>query len=158
MKLFRLEKFQLLRVSVPEAWTFFSDPRNLEKITPPELHMVPEQDLPSRMHPGMIVTYRIRLLPGLRTTWVTEITHVEAPHMFVDEQRFGPYRFWHHLHRFTPGPQGVLAEDLVHYGLHGGLLAGWVDAALIRPRLERVFEFRRRILQERFGNPPIVTV
>ncbi len=158
MKLFRLEKSQVLRISVAEAWAFFSDPQNLVEITPPSLGLTPERDLPNHMHPGMIVTYRIRPLPGVRSTWVTEITHVDAPHFFVDEQRFGPYRFWHHQHRFTPCPRGILAQDLVHYGLHGGFFAGWIDGTLVRPQLEKIFEFRRRALQSRFGIQPTTMV
>ncbi|MFZ0427562.1 MAG: SRPBCC family protein [Acidobacteriota bacterium] len=151
MRLFRFERTQILRVGLAEAWAFFSDPRNLAKITPPELHLSPSGTVPGQMHPGMIVTYRIRLGPGIPVRWITEITHVEAPHIFVDEQRFGPYRFWHHLHRFRPAPDGVNADDLVHYGLYGGPLAGLLNAAVVRPQLERIFEFRRRSLEGRFG-------
>lgn len=154
MRLFRLEKSQTLRVSVTEAWGFFSDPRNLAEITPPSLNLIPTEKVPDTMHPGMIITYRIRLFPGLSSNWVTEITHVEAPHFFVDEQRFGPYRFWHHMHRFTPSPEGVIADDRVHYGLYGGPLAGSIDRLVVRPKLEEIFEFRREVLHRRFGMPP----
>lgn len=158
MRLFHLERTQVLRIGIAQAWAFFSNPRKLAEVTPPDLSLSPTQTVPESMYPGMIVTYRIRLFTGISSTWVTEITHVEAPNFFVDEQRFGPYRFWHHLHRFAPCPEGVIAEDLVHYGLYGGPLAGWINATLVRPRLERIFEFRRRALQQRFGSPPTAIV
>ncbi len=151
MRLFRFERTQILPVTLDEAWSFFSDPRNLVKITPPSLNLAPSGTLPEAMHPGMIVTYKVKVLPGLPMTWITEITHVEAPHFFVDEQRFGPYRFWHHLHRFTPFDGGVTAEDLVHYGLHGGPLASAVNKTFVLPQLRGIFEFRRQSLEERFG-------
>ncbi len=158
MRLFRFERTQVLNIEIAAAWAFFSDPRRLAEITPPDLNLSPSHPVPDSMYSGMIVTYRIRLLPWISSTWVTEITHVDPPHLFVDEQRFGPYRFWHHLHRFTPRSEGVIAEDLVHYGLYGGPLAGWINASLVRPKLEEIFEYRRRALRQKFGVPPTVTV
>jgi ligand-binding SRPBCC domain-containing protein len=152
MRLFRFECTQILPVTLGEAWAFFSDPGNLAKITPPSLNLAPDSPVPAAMHPGMIVTYRIKVFPGLSMTWVTEITHVEAPNFFVDEQRFGPYRFWHHLHRFTPCEQGVVAEDMIHYGLHGGPLAGAINTVAVLPQLRKIFEFRRSALTDRFGS------
>lgn len=148
MRLFRLERSQFLSIPPPQAWDFFSDPRNLARITPPELNLNPTSPVPETMYPGLIFTYRVRILPGVRVNWVTEITHVEAPRFFVDEQRFGPYRFWHHLHRFTPSEGGVAVEDIVHYGLYGGPLAGLIDALAVRPQLARIFDYRRQALED----------
>ncbi len=100
MRLERLQDLCRLPIALPVAWDFFSDPRNLERITPPWLGIEITSDLPPRMHPGMIVTYRVRPPPGIPVRWVTEITHVVEPTLFVDEQRYGPYRFWHHQHHF----------------------------------------------------------
>lgn len=149
MRLFRFDCTQILPVTLEEAWGFFSDPRNLAKITPPSLNLAPDSPVPAAMHPGMIVTYRIKVFPGLPMTWITEITHVEAPNFFVDEQRFGPYRFWHHLHRFTPVKGGVAAEDVVHYGLYGGPAAAPLNSLFVLPQLRRIFEFRRHALVSR---------
>ena len=89
MRLFRFERSQRLPVTLEEAWDFFSDPRNLAKITPPSLHLSPDSPVPDEMHAGLIVVYLVKVLPGLPMTWITEITHVQAPNFFVDEQRFG---------------------------------------------------------------------
>ena len=112
-----LREVQRLPISVPEAWSFFSDPRNLPRITPPSLGLEVTSDLPGKMYPGMIVTYRVRPIPGVPVDWVTEITHVREPSLFVDEQRFGPYRFWHHEHHFREVEGGVEMVDLVLYAL-----------------------------------------
>ena len=74
------------------------------------------------MRPGMIISYRIHPIFRLRLSWVTEITHVQEPHSFVDEQRFGPYKFWHHQHRFREVPGGVEIRDIVNYALPFGPL------------------------------------
>ncbi len=154
MKLERLTAACILPIGLAEAWEFFSDPRNLERITPPSLGIEITSGLPPRMHPGMIVCYTVRPLLGIPVRWVTEITHVREPHLFVDEQRFGPYRFWHHEHRFREIPGGVECEDRVHYALPfppaGPRLAG----SLVRGQLARIFDFRREVLAQRFGEIP----
>ncbi|HEV2149821.1 MAG TPA: SRPBCC family protein [Longimicrobiaceae bacterium] len=151
MKLHRLEARQLLPVSVSEAWDFFSDAANLPRITPPWLGFTVTSELPSRMHPGMIATYTVRPFPGARVRWVTEITHVEAPHLFVDEQRFGPYRFWHHQHHFAEAPGGVEVRDVVHYALPLNPASAPIRRWMVAPRLRGIFEFRRRTLEGIFG-------
>ncbi|MDA0747465.1 MAG: SRPBCC family protein [bacterium] len=150
MKLFSLSRTQRLPISVREAWDFFSNPGNLREITPPGLDFVVESELPEQVYPGLIVAYRIRPLVGIPVRWVTEITHVEEPYFFVDEQRFGPYKFWHHEHRFREVDGGTEMEDVVHYGLRFGPFSGLVDRFLVRRKLEAIFDFRYRVMVERF--------
>jgi ligand-binding SRPBCC domain-containing protein len=102
------------------------------------------------MHAGLIITYRITPLLGIPVTWVTEITHVEEPRFFVDEQRFGPYRFWHHQHHFRPIDGGTEMEDVVHYAPPSPA-APLLDRWLVGPRVQRIFDHRREALAERFG-------
>jgi ligand-binding SRPBCC domain-containing protein len=149
MRLHRLERRQRLPIGIEEAWAFFSDPANLAEITPPEMGFEITSPPTERMHAGMIVVYRVRPLARVPVTWVTEITHVEEPNFFVDEQRFGPYRFWHHQHRFLEVAGGVEIGDVVHYALPSG--AGLLRPILVAPRLDAIFEHRRRVLEARFG-------
>ncbi|MCP2501861.1 MAG: SRPBCC family protein [Deltaproteobacteria bacterium] len=142
---------QHLPISLPEAWSFFSDPRNLSRITPPSLGLEVTSDLPGVMYPGMIVTYNVRPIPWVSVGWVTEITHVREPVLFVDEQRFGPYRFWHHEHHFREVEGGVEMEDIVHYALPFGTIGRVFGGPLVRRRLEQIFSFRRRFLVREFG-------
>ena len=146
MKLYRLSRTQLLPTDLEDAWAFFSNPRNLARITPPALDFRIVSDLPREIHPGLIVAYTLApLLPGLRISWVTEITTAEKPWLFVDEQRFGPYRFWHHQHHFRSLGDGVEMRDLVHYRLPLGLF-GLLAAPLVQRRLQAIFDFRRDFL------------
>jgi ligand-binding SRPBCC domain-containing protein len=149
MKLHVLERSQRLPVSLTRAWEFYSSPANLPRITPAWLGLRVTSPLPDRVHPGLIVTYRVRPFPGASVLWVTEITHVVEPHLFVDEQRFGPYRFWHHQHHFTEVPGGVETRDVVHYALPRGAATagGW----LVGRRLRAIFDHRRQVLEETFG-------
>ena len=157
MALHRLADIQHLPITLGEAWDFFSDPRNLAVITPPEMAFEVQDDLPARMHPGLIIRYRVRPLFNLPVTWVTEITHVVEGELFVDEQRLGPYRFWHHQHHFREIPGGVEMRDIVHYDVGLGPLGEIVNALVVRRRVRAIFDFRRRVLDQRFGNLPRYT-
>lgn len=148
---FRLEAAQRLPVPLEAAWDFFSNPRNLPEITPPELRLSVVNEPPARMHAGMIIRYSVRPLLGIPLGWVTEITHVEEGRFFVDEQRFGPYRFWHHQHHFREVEGGVEARDVVHYMLPLGPLSAPANALVARPRLKRIFAYREEALARRFG-------
>lgn len=151
MSLHRVADVQCLPISVDEAWSFFSNPRNLAVITPPDMAFEILHEIPDEMHPGLIIPYRVRPLFGIPLTWVTEITHVVDRRLFVDEQRFGPYRFWHHQHHFLEVPGGTEMRDIVHYDVGFGPLGDVVNALLVRDRVRGIFEFRRRVLDQRFG-------
>ena len=146
MRLYHFERTQMLRTDLETAWAFFSDPRNLPKITPPWLGFSVVSSLPERMHAGMIAKYTVRPLPLMTVTWITEITHVDEPFFFVDEQRFGPYRFWHHQHHFREVPGGIEMRDHVNYILPFGT-AGNLANHFVARRLQKIFDFRRDTLE-----------
>jgi ligand-binding SRPBCC domain-containing protein len=154
MKLYRLHIIQRLPISISEAWDFFSNPQNLTVITPPFLRFQITSPLPQKVYPGMLITYRVSPFLGIPINWVTEITHVIEPHLFVDEQRFGPYRFWHHQHHFREIEGGVQVQDLVHYAVRLGPLAGLINRLLVGRQLKRIFDFRRIVLEHMFGAMP----
>jgi ligand-binding SRPBCC domain-containing protein len=152
MKIHRLEQQQILPIPIGEAWDFFSSPANLDAITPPDLGFQITSKPEPRMYQGQIITYRVRIAPLLWLPWVTEIKCVEQGRSFIDEQRFGPYAFWHHRHLFEPADGGVLMTDTVHYGLPFGPLGGIAHAVFVRRKLAWIFGFRKRILEKRFGS------
>lgn len=133
------------------AWDFFSDPRNLPRITPPWLSLEVLSALPERMHPGLRIEYRVRPLWGVPVNWLTEITRVEEPFLFVDEQRRGPYRLWRHEHRFRAADGGVEMEDEVLYRLPGGPFGILAQRLLVGKRVEEIFEYRREMVERIFG-------
>jgi ligand-binding SRPBCC domain-containing protein len=151
MKLHTFHKIQRLAISPGQAWRFFSDPRNLCEITPDWLAFKMTCPVDDAMYPGQILTYTIQPVPGVRLNWTTEITHVQEPVYFVDEQRFGPYRFWHHQHHFQKSGRSVEVTDLVHYALPLGPLGEAVHALLIRARLKDIFDYREEALRRRFS-------
>ncbi len=146
MKPFSLERTQILPISLETAWRFFSNPANLVKITPPDMEFRITSPFQNGIYAGQIITYTVRPFKWGTVNWTSEITHVESPDFFVDEQRFGPYRFWHHQHRFREVTGGVEIHDLVHYLLYHDQLAGLINRMFVAPRLRRIFDFRRAAL------------
>lgn len=154
MNIHHLYRQQRLAMPLAEAWPFFSSPRNLEPMTPDYLHFRITGDVPAEIHPGLIITYRIAAVANIPMTWVTEISHVIPGQQFVDEQRLGPFRFWHHLHRFSPVEGGILMEDSVYYVMPGGIMGELLHRGFVRARLEHIFDFRQAWLNQRF-NPSV---
>lgn len=150
MRLHSIHRTQTLPVSLEKAWQFFSSPFNLPSIIPPWLKLTVTNGVSDQMFPGMIIRYRVTPLLSVSVTWISEITHMDPMHYFVDEQRFGPYRFWHHHHHFQPAKGGIEMTDTVHYSMKYGPLGGLMHAFLIRKRLEAIFDFRQRTLTHLF--------
>jgi ligand-binding SRPBCC domain-containing protein len=142
---------QILPITPAEAWEFFSSPRNLDAITPPNLGFRIIHCPSEKIHEGQIIEYRIKIVPGLWVPWVTEIRGVEQGHAFIDEQRFGPYKFWHHRHTFEAVGGGVRITDRVHYALPFGPLGSIDHTLFVRRKMEWIFRFRRQELERRFG-------
>ncbi len=154
-RLHQLRRVQQLPVSLEKAWDFFSAPDNLSKITPDYMgFIVTSGQRDEKMYEGMIISYIVKPLFKIPITWVTEITHVREPYYFVDEQRFGPYSFWHHEHHFREIDGGVEMTDLLNYKLTMGLLGRSVNSLLVRKRVESIFDYRFRKLEMMFGKFP----
>lgn len=150
--LYSLQSKQKLPVSLEDAWIFFSDPKNLNTITPDNMNFKTLSGDEKSMFQGQIIHYKITPFPFITIEWVTEITHVEPLSFFVDEQRFGPYKFWHHKHFFSQIKNGVLMEDIVHYKVPFGILGRLFHPILVKPKLDEIFAFRKQKLIELFGN------
>ena len=154
MKVHVLEQEQVLPISIEEAWAFFSTPRNLDEITPPDLGFFIEHCEDGPMFGGQIITYRIKIAPLIWVSWVTEIRAVEEGVSFVDNQMCGPYKLWHHRHSFEEVDGGVLMRDRVHYGLGFGPFGALAHALFVGRKVKGIFESRRKFLAERFGQGP----
>jgi len=150
LKLYTLMRKQTLPVDLEKAWKFFGDPSKLEEITPPWLGFKVKTQLPPETYAGVIIRYTITPFAGLPVQWITEITHAEKPYFFVDEQRFGPYKFWHHQHIFKETSEGTEMTDIVDYILPFGPLGRIAHAFYVRKKLEQIFDFRRKTLETIF--------
>lgn len=151
MKIYTKKSVQNLPITLNEAWDFLSDPKNLKTITPEYMGFIIESGADRPMFPGQIIQYVVTPVLGIKTKWVTEITHVDNKHYFVDEQRFGPYALWHHKHFIKEIPGGVEMEDIIDYKVPMGWLGQLVHPIIVKPKLDEIFEYRRKKLIELFG-------
>lgn len=142
---------QYIARPIDQVWSFFSRPENLNSMTPDTVSFEILSDVAGvEMFAGMIVRYRISPFAGIKMNWVTEITHVSEGQYFIDEQRFGPYAFWHHLHWFEPQGEGVLMKDILHYKVPYGPLGDIVNFMLVEPKIEEIFRFRKKAVEQVF--------
>jgi ligand-binding SRPBCC domain-containing protein len=152
MSIHRYSSRIVLPVPIEQAWDFFSSPKNLAVITPPELNFqITSPELPERTHAGQIITYSVSPLLGISMPWMTEITHVNEPHFFVDEQRKGPYKLWHHQHHFRAVPDDTEMTDVVHYEVPMGIAGDLINSMIIRKKVQEIFDFRTKKLNALFG-------
>lgn len=151
MKIYTKTSKQNLPISLDEAWEFLSNPKNLKIITPDYMGFIIESGADRPMFPGQIIQYIVTPILGIKTKWVTEITHVVDKKYFVDEQRFGPYALWHHKHFIKEIPGGVEMEDIIDYKVPMGILGQLVHPFLVKPKLDEIFDYRQKKLIELFG-------
>jgi len=151
MKIYTLSKKQFLPITLDQAWDFFSSPVNLKKITPEYMGFEITSDLgDGKMYPGQIISYVVTPVLGIPMSWTTEITHVVDQKYFVDEQRFGPYSFWHHQHWFKAVDGGVEMTDIVNYGLPLGFLGQIANTLFVKSKLQEIFDYREKVVDKYF--------
>ncbi len=147
-----LEAKQFIKSDLQTVWDFMSSPKNLSLITPAYMGFHILSDLSNtKMYPGQIIEYKVSPVAGLKMHWVTEITHVQDKQYFVDEQRFGPYAFWHHKHFLKEVPGGVEMTDIVHYKAPFGFMGRIANALFIKKQLQNIFDYRFNKVEEIFN-------
>lgn len=144
----KLEFKQFLPMTAEKAWEFFSNPANLSKITPAKMNFVITSNLPDKVYPGLIITYKVSPVLSIPMTWVTEITQVNEPYYFVDDQRAGPYAIWHHEHHFEKVENGILMTDKLFYKVPLGIFGNLLDRMFIHKQVEGIFKYREKFLSE----------
>lgn len=131
--------------SLDDAFAFFADASNLERLTPPWLNFTIRTPAPIDMRTGAEIDYEIRLY-GVPIPWRSRIDIWEPGRRFVDRQIVGPYRWWSHEHRFETRPEGVTVIDHVDYVPR----CRWISAPLVNRDVRRIFEYRRDALERIF--------
>mgnify|MGYP000173924067 CR=1 FL=1 len=150
--MYYLERKQQLNCSIDDAWEFFSNPRNLEQLTPKAIGFTITHLTAEYMHEGQVIGYKIRVAPFVWVSWVTEITLVREKVEFIDNQRVGPYKMWHHRHSFEENQKGVLMRDEVCYAMPFGILGKWMHSIYVRKQLRYIFDERSRLCEGVFTN------
>lgn len=150
--LYQLKDIQKVPTNIKDLWKFISSPRNLSEITPEHMGFkITNEPISEKMYPGMIISYKVSPMFGIKMNWVTEITHVKELQYFVDEQRIGPYKIWHHEHHLTEIDGGVLMSDIVSYQPPLAWLGDIANKIFIESQLKEIFRYRKEAMERIFG-------
>jgi ligand-binding SRPBCC domain-containing protein len=143
---------QFLPISIEKAWDFFSSPKNLSTITPPEMQfkILTHLEEGRGIYEGMLINYIVKPLFGIPMRWQTEITSVSTNQFFTDKQLKGPYKLWEHTHTFEEVNGGVMMTDLVLYELPFGFFGNIAHSLFVKRKLENIFAFREQVLTKLF--------
>lgn len=153
MKIYSFRFLQNIPVGLDEAWTFFSSPFNLAKITPSVGFSITSDIQPDEiMYPGILISYTVAPLAGIKMNWLTEITHIREKEYFVDEQRFGPFAFWHHQHHFKEIEGGITMEDILTYAIPYGFIGRIVNSLAVEKKVLDIFKTRENKINEIFNS------
>jgi len=148
--MYQLKRRQLVRTDLKTCWEFFSAPGNLAAITPEYMRFRVLTEQPEQIYEGLMIAYYVSPVMGVPLHWVTEISHVSEGHFFVDEQRKGPYRMWHHEHHFEVVEGGVMMTDIVSYILPFGVIGRLAHRLFVKKQLERIFAHRYETIDRLF--------
>ena len=152
MAVYQFYKEHKIPKSIDQVWDFISSPKNLKRITPDYMGFDINSDhISEKMYPGMMISYKVKPIFSLKMNWVTEITQVQEKSFFVDEQRVGPYKIWHHEHRISEINGGVLMTDLITYKPPFGIIGKLANRLMIKKKLNEIFVYRENALIEIFG-------
>lgn len=149
---YKLYREQQLNCDLETAWSFFSSPNNLSKITPKDMAFtVISEDSDQPIFVGMRIDYTVSPLLNIPLKWTTKIIQVEKNKSFTDFQEKGPYKYWHHFHEFIPNEKGVLMKDTVDYELPLGILGTIAHQLMVKNKLKKIFDFRFKVLDQFFN-------
>lgn len=152
MAFYQLKREQFIKASLEEVWDFMSSPKNLKDITPKHMGFdITSDNKNDKMYEGMIISYIVKPVLGIPTKWVTEITHVVDKKYFVDEQRIGPYKLWHHQHILEEKDGGVLMKDIVTYEPPFGFLGAIANSLFIKQQLNTIFKYRFKAVDDKYN-------
>ncbi|MCX7832728.1 MAG: SRPBCC family protein [Ignavibacteria bacterium] len=142
---------QKINTTKEKLWDFIATPRNLKIITPEYMGFnIITKDLPEKMYQGLIIAYKVKPLIGIELTWVSEITHINEFNYFIDEQKIGPYKFWHHTHIIEQISEGILMKDILNYKPPLSFLGSIANELIIKKKLDEIFAYRRKKIEEIF--------
>jgi len=146
----KLKQEQFLPISLDEAWKFFATPKNLNEVTPDDMVFEIISELPETMYAGLLINYRLKPMFNIPINWCTEITHIKEKEYFVDEQRKGPYRIWHHEHHFKAVKGGVLMTDILHYDIGKWIVGRIAGKLFVDKKVKGIFAYRNSTLETYF--------
>lgn len=143
---------QYLPIPEEEAWKFFSSPKNLAKITPPELDFkILTNPLAEDIYDGMEIEYTIKPVLRIPIRWKTRLLNIQNNKRFTDIQLRGPYKIWEHTHTFEKTDKGVLMKDFLKYKLPMGFIGNFIHSIYVKRKVQYIFKYREETLKKLFS-------
>lgn len=151
MATYRIQDEIVIDAPLDEVWDFFTNPRNLQRITPESMNFKHEYEPDAeKVYPGMLLVYKVSPIAGIPLEWITEITEVQPKKRFVDDQRKGPFAMWHHIHEFEARGEQTLARDILYYRMPFGMLGRLAHGFTVKRQTQEIFAYRKKALKEIF--------
>ena len=147
---YELVREQWIEAPLGPVFAFFSDPHNLESLTPGWLRFRILDAGGGPVEQGRRIVYRIWLV-GVPVRWTTRIRVWEPGRRFVDVQQRGPFALWEHTHEFRQQGGGVVMTDRVRYRPPLGWLGRVTHFLWIRAALARIFDYRFEVIRRAFA-------
>ena len=143
---------QNLPIPLEQAWEFFSNPSNLMVLTHSKMKMqMGSENGLTPIFKGKLLRIRIKLFGFFPTTFLSEITEVQAPSKFIDTQLKGPFAFWQHKHILTEIDGGTKITDDLKFKFPLGFLGLLAYHLFGKKYLKTIFEYRKMVLEKKFG-------
>ncbi|QGG96691.1 SRPBCC family protein [Actinomarinicola tropica] len=95
---------------------------------------------------GETVTWRARHF-GIPFTMTSKVTEWDRPHRFVDEQIRGPFRSFHHEHRFEASESTTVMTDRIRFDAPLGPIGRVVEHLVLGRYLRTLIAARGQYLK-----------
>ena len=128
----------------PEVFDWFERKGSFRRLMPP-WEVAEEVRADETLEDGAQRIFRFPMGP-IKMTWVAEHLGYQPPEKFEDIMKKGPFRSWHHVHRFIEKDGGTVVHDEVDYKLPMGVLGRIFGSRNVRNRLNRMFRARENRL------------
>ncbi len=152
MKIYTLERSQVLNSTLEKVWDYFSSPKNLDELTPQDMGFQIISELGSEgMYQGQEIEYYVRPILNIPLYWKTLITEVNDHHSFIDQQIKGPYKLWKHTHTFEEVDGQIKMYDKVEYALPFSFLGSIAHEVYVKQRLQEIFDYRYTMVDKIFN-------
>ena len=155
MKIYRYRRAQTVPANLSDVWDYFSHPGKVPEVLPKSQKHILKSKLPRFIYTGMLFSFKTKALFGFSRNWTSMVIYENEPNYFIDEQKFGPFKYWHHQHIFTDVYSGVEIEDVIHYAMPFGFLGRIANKLFVAPRLRKIFDYRQKQISKLFSMPTV---
>ena len=136
-----------IEVDIAKAFQFFSDTKNLERITPPEYELKVLSQSTVKPKEGTTFEYSMKC-KGIQVTCKSHVMEWMENQKMASTHEKGPYAFWYHSLQFEKLKNGTLLVERVLYRWKYGFFGEMFCQTTLRSNLIEIFRYRMRKAKE----------